>query len=219
MPGGIVAVGVGTLIAWSTGPRAGRRAAGSRGAAPAGAGLRRSLRGARRRPRRRRISSVIIAMGLFNVLGSLQNIESAEAAGDSYDTRPSLTRQRHRQRRRGALRLGVPDHDLHRPSRVEGARRARRLLGAERRVRHADLPHGHAGVDRVGDADRRRHGDRAVDRHRDRRAGVPGDAARARAGGGRRPAARHRRLGRADGQERSARRRARRRGRTVQRVR
>jgi AGZA family xanthine/uracil permease-like MFS transporter len=29
-------------------------------------------------------------MGLFNVLGSLQNIESAEAAGDSYDTRSSL---------------------------------------------------------------------------------------------------------------------------------
>ena len=34
--------------------------------------------------------SVIVAMGLFNVLGSLQNIESAEAAGDSYETRPSL---------------------------------------------------------------------------------------------------------------------------------
>ncbi|HEY6554551.1 MAG TPA: NCS2 family permease, partial [Vicinamibacteria bacterium] len=34
--------------------------------------------------------SVIIAMGLFNVLGSLQNIESAEAAGDAYATRPSL---------------------------------------------------------------------------------------------------------------------------------
>ena len=34
--------------------------------------------------------SVIVAMGLFNVLGSLQNIESAEAAGDSYETRSSL---------------------------------------------------------------------------------------------------------------------------------
>ena len=30
-------------------------------------------------------------MSLFNVLGSLQNIESAEAAGDAYDTRTSLT--------------------------------------------------------------------------------------------------------------------------------
>jgi AGZA family xanthine/uracil permease-like MFS transporter len=35
--------------------------------------------------------SVIVAMGIFNVLGSLQNIESAEAAGDSYRTQPALT--------------------------------------------------------------------------------------------------------------------------------
>jgi AGZA family xanthine/uracil permease-like MFS transporter len=34
--------------------------------------------------------SVIVPMGLFNVLGSLQNLESAEAAGDSYPTTPSL---------------------------------------------------------------------------------------------------------------------------------
>jgi AGZA family xanthine/uracil permease-like MFS transporter len=34
--------------------------------------------------------SVIVPMGLFNLAGSLQNIESAEAAGDSYDTRSSL---------------------------------------------------------------------------------------------------------------------------------
>jgi AGZA family xanthine/uracil permease-like MFS transporter len=34
--------------------------------------------------------SVIVAMGLFNVLGSLQNIESAEAAGDSYPMAGSL---------------------------------------------------------------------------------------------------------------------------------
>jgi AGZA family xanthine/uracil permease-like MFS transporter len=34
--------------------------------------------------------SVIVPMGLFNLLGSLQNIESAEAAGDAYDTRSSL---------------------------------------------------------------------------------------------------------------------------------
>jgi AGZA family xanthine/uracil permease-like MFS transporter len=33
---------------------------------------------------------VILPMGLFNILGSLQNIESAEAAGDSYATMPSL---------------------------------------------------------------------------------------------------------------------------------
>ncbi len=34
--------------------------------------------------------SVIVPMGLFNLIGSLQNIESAEAAGDSYPTAPSL---------------------------------------------------------------------------------------------------------------------------------
>ncbi|MGQ0636129.1 MAG: NCS2 family permease [Planctomycetaceae bacterium] len=34
--------------------------------------------------------SVIVPMGLFNVIGSLQNIESAEAAGDEYGTFSSL---------------------------------------------------------------------------------------------------------------------------------
>jgi AGZA family xanthine/uracil permease-like MFS transporter len=34
--------------------------------------------------------SIIIPMGLFNLVGSLQNIESAEAAGDTYPTAPSL---------------------------------------------------------------------------------------------------------------------------------
>ena len=34
--------------------------------------------------------AVIIPMGLFNVVGSLQCLESAEAAGDRYPTRPSL---------------------------------------------------------------------------------------------------------------------------------
>ena len=47
-------------------------------------------------------------MGLFNVLGSLQNIESAEAAGDSVRDAAVAGDQRHRQHRRGALRLGFP---------------------------------------------------------------------------------------------------------------
>jgi AGZA family xanthine/uracil permease-like MFS transporter len=34
--------------------------------------------------------SIILPMGLFNVIGSLQNLESAEAAGDRFDTRSSL---------------------------------------------------------------------------------------------------------------------------------
>jgi AGZA family xanthine/uracil permease-like MFS transporter len=34
--------------------------------------------------------AVIFPMGLFNVIGSLQNLESAEAGGDRYSTKPSL---------------------------------------------------------------------------------------------------------------------------------
>ncbi|WP_201094123.1 hypothetical protein [Thiocystis minor] len=34
--------------------------------------------------------AVILPMGLFNIIGALQNLESAEAAGDRYETRPSL---------------------------------------------------------------------------------------------------------------------------------
>ena len=34
--------------------------------------------------------SVILPMGLFNLVGSLQNLESAEAAGDAYPTAPCL---------------------------------------------------------------------------------------------------------------------------------
>jgi adenine/guanine/hypoxanthine permease len=37
-----------------------------------------------------RFMAVILPMGLFTVIGSLQNLESAEAAGDRYETRPSL---------------------------------------------------------------------------------------------------------------------------------
>jgi adenine/guanine/hypoxanthine permease len=90
IPGGVVAVGLGTLIAWTTGMA-------PVGATPEPAALHipvpivgdliAALSGGHLVP----YLSVIIAMGLFNVLGALQNIESAEAAGDAYDTRYSLT--------------------------------------------------------------------------------------------------------------------------------
>ncbi len=38
----------------------------------------------------REYASIILPMGIMNVLGSLQNIESAEAAGDKFNTRDSL---------------------------------------------------------------------------------------------------------------------------------
>jgi len=90
LPGGLVAIALGTLLSWWTGLAPG-------GATPAPASfhlpipvvgdLVEALGGGHIVP----YLSVIVAMGLFNVLGSLQNIESAEAAGDLYETRPALT--------------------------------------------------------------------------------------------------------------------------------
>ena len=91
IPGGLVAVAIGTALAWATGlapvgptptqevglmlpiPVLGDLFAvfGEPGMLAA-------------------YAAVILPMGLFNVIGSLQNIESAEAAGDRYDTRSSL---------------------------------------------------------------------------------------------------------------------------------
>jgi AGZA family xanthine/uracil permease-like MFS transporter len=90
MPGGVLAVSVGTALAWFTG-------IAPVGARPTEASLHlpipivgdlvAAIGGGYLWP----YFSVIVAMGLFNVLGSLQNIESAEAAGDPYETRRSLT--------------------------------------------------------------------------------------------------------------------------------
>jgi adenine/guanine/hypoxanthine permease len=90
IPGGIVAVGLGTALAWWTGlaplgPRP--EPAALHLPVPVVGDLLSSFGGGHVLP----YLSVIIAMGLFNVLGSLQNIESAEAAGDAYDTKYSLT--------------------------------------------------------------------------------------------------------------------------------
>lgn len=89
LPGGLVAVGLGVLLSWIV------------GIAPVGArpgppefhipvpivgDLVASITGGHLIA----YLSVIMAMSLFNVLGSIQNIESAEAAGDSYQTRPAL---------------------------------------------------------------------------------------------------------------------------------
>jgi AGZA family xanthine/uracil permease-like MFS transporter len=90
LPGGVVAVALGTLIAWMTGlaPVGVRpESAALHLPVPVIGDLVAALTAGHFVP----YLSVIIAMSLFNVLGSLQNIESAEAAGDSYDTKYSLT--------------------------------------------------------------------------------------------------------------------------------
>lgn len=89
LPGGLVAVILGTMLAWLTG-------VAPVGANPSGTGwhwpvpVLGDLLESMRPDLLLAYLSVIIPMGLFNLLGSLQNIESAEAAGDLYPTQSSL---------------------------------------------------------------------------------------------------------------------------------
>jgi AGZA family xanthine/uracil permease-like MFS transporter len=90
LPGGLVAVAIGTALAWVTGitPPSGARpvSSGWHLPLPAIGPMLAALSSNQLVP----YLSVILAMGLFNILGSLQNIESAESAGDLYPTQPSL---------------------------------------------------------------------------------------------------------------------------------
>jgi len=89
LPGGLVAVALGTLLAWLTGIAPGAAVPAQPGLylpVPVLGDLAAVLLG----PAWITYLSVILPMGLFNLVGSLQNIESAEAAGDAYPTAPSL---------------------------------------------------------------------------------------------------------------------------------
>ncbi len=101
LPGGLLAVLAGTILAWTLPERwlANPMDAGAIGTAwqqhgwylPTFAGGE-LIAALRDMPRGQLIGflSVIVPMGLFNVIGSLQNIESAEAGGDRFPTGPSL---------------------------------------------------------------------------------------------------------------------------------
>ena len=90
LPGGLVAVGLGTVLAWVTGMAPVGDSPGT------GLGLHLpvpvvgDLFAVVADGTWALYLPVILPMGIFNVVGSLQNIESAEAAGDSYATAPSL---------------------------------------------------------------------------------------------------------------------------------
>jgi adenine/guanine/hypoxanthine permease len=94
LPGGLVALIVGTAAAWSL------RALGMPLFTPTGGGYEfgvhvpvpvfGDLLALLADPLGWRYMAVILPMGLFNIVGSLQNLESAEAAGDRFETRPSL---------------------------------------------------------------------------------------------------------------------------------
>ncbi len=89
LPGGMVAVALGTALGWMLGPTSGSLTAASVSFAPpvfTGHPLWEALT----HPAILNYFSVILPMGIFNIVGSLQNIESAEAAGDSFPTFPSL---------------------------------------------------------------------------------------------------------------------------------
>ena len=92
LPGGLLAVLLGLALAWSTGlvdtdPQQWRQAWDS-----VGLQLPHLQLGAlwQARAELLRWIGVILPMGLFNVLGAMQNIESAAAAGDRYPLRGSL---------------------------------------------------------------------------------------------------------------------------------
>jgi AGZA family xanthine/uracil permease-like MFS transporter len=90
MPAGLIAVALGTALAWVTGI-AGREqltmsAPGLRMPQPAFGDVIEALGGGYLLS----YLSIVVPMGLFIVIGSMQNIESAEAEGDAYPTAPSL---------------------------------------------------------------------------------------------------------------------------------
>lgn len=94
VPGGLLAIVVGTALAWLG------RACGWLPAQPPSTPYQlafhlphlsvRELVAFLTQPHGWQYFAVIFPMGLFTVVGSLQNLESAEAAGDRFPTRPSL---------------------------------------------------------------------------------------------------------------------------------
>jgi AGZA family xanthine/uracil permease-like MFS transporter len=89
LPGGMVAVAIGTGLGWALGAMNGKALALNPSLSlPAFTGG--ALWEALTHPAFLGYFSVILPMGIFNVVGSLQNIESADAAGDRFRTFPSL---------------------------------------------------------------------------------------------------------------------------------
>ena len=92
IPGGLLAVLVGMALAWGTGLIKLDPQTWSNQLAQVGLHLPHLELGALWQARGQLVPwlGVIVPMGLFNLLGSLQNIKSAEAAGDRYPVRSSM---------------------------------------------------------------------------------------------------------------------------------
>lgn len=89
LPGGLIAVGLGTALSWAT-----KLAPVGQPMAKIGFHLPLPVLGdlmpALGQGYLWQFLPVVVPIALFDLIGSLQNVESAEAAGDSYPTRPSL---------------------------------------------------------------------------------------------------------------------------------
>ncbi|HEY7714647.1 MAG TPA: NCS2 family permease [Candidatus Binatia bacterium] len=89
LPGGMIAIAIGTVLGWALGTMKSEAIVFHPALSlPAFTGG--PLWEALSHPAFLNYFSVIFPMGIFNVVGSLQNIESAEAAGDRFRTFPSL---------------------------------------------------------------------------------------------------------------------------------
>jgi len=90
MPGALVVLTLGTVLSWLSGiAPVGSNPAGSLGLylpVPALGATWRAITSGQLLP----YISIIVPMGLLSAISSLQNLESAAAAGDSYEARPSL---------------------------------------------------------------------------------------------------------------------------------
>ena len=146
-----------------------------------------------------------IPLGIYNFTEAMNNVESASAAGDNYNLRKILLADG-----LGAIvgsMLGSPFPPavyIGHPG-LEGGRRTHRLLARHRRRDRARLlPRPHRAAAR-GDPAGRDPADPALHRPRHRRAGVPGLAVEARAGGRAGAHPEHRRVGE-DADRRRARR-------------
>ena len=185
IPAGLVAIAVGTLIAWGSNrvrPRTRRHERAKASATP------RSPTSAS--PCRCRPSSYVFSG--FEFLGvilvtAIPVRHLRPRRGDGQRRERGSRRRRipddaraDRRRRRQPDRLpdgqSLHQRRLHRPSRLEGDGRTHRLLGRDRHHGDRALVVRHHLADAVADPGRRDLADPALHRHADRRAGVPGDA-------------------------------------------
>lgn len=90
LPGGLVAVLIGTVLAAATGLSGSTPSSSNIAGVYLPVPVLGDIWAAISSEQALTFLAVIVPMGIFNVMGSLQNIESAEASGDSYATGPSL---------------------------------------------------------------------------------------------------------------------------------